>query len=428
MTMTHKDFDDHQLENLLNSVPKLSDHRSKEEVLKRLQADARLKDHPHLQAAVSQEASPEQCDNLAYEEKERTASTFRKHKNRKVPLLISIASIFVLAILAGGMIVNLQLGEELADVKLENISTIQADQADQTQNANAVMETSMVANHSRLMSLRTSVYEEDLVDATVFRIGLAGGAAESVPLTYVIPNEQVVDDFGDEKPTTLQLYNKYAQQIDEEAMGFSAYHPYKGELKEQGEKLVHILPEDNDYDGASATVSMYKGSLIDTFSDYKEIALKNADGTAYAFSQAGEPSESIQLTGMVNHYNYYLYKETNGAEYLSPNFQQTFETVTEAIKAMQKKNNDIYVSVIPEGVTYAVTDVEEGVAVTFDAPLDLTTLDAVRATQLIEAMMLTAASFDKKLLFENVVQDYWEGFDLTTYLPIPVGPNKQYMQ
>ena len=420
--MTHNDFDDHQLENLLNNAPKLPDHRSKEEVLKRLQADARLKDNFHLQEAIRE---PFVSQELISEEKENPVRTVRKHKNRKMPLLVSIASIFVLMILAGGIIVNQQLGEELADVKLENVSTMQADQ---TGNTNAVMEKSMVANHSRLMSLRTSVYEEDLVDATVFRIGLAGGAAESVPFTYVIPNERVTDDFGNESPTTLQLYKKYAQQIDEEAMGFSAYHPYKGELKEQGETLVHVLPEDHEYDGATAMVSMYRGSLIDTFSDYIEIALENTDGTAYVFSQVGEPSEPIQLTGTINHYNYYLYKETNGAEYLSPNFRQTFETVSEAIQSMQEKTNDIYVPVIPEGVTYTVTELEQGVAVTFDAPLDLTTLDAVRATQLIEAMMLTAASFDKKLQLENVVQDHWEGFDLTMYLPMPVGPNKQYMQ
>ena len=416
--MTNKDFDDQQLENLLNNAPKLSDHRSKEDVLKRLQEDARLKENPHLHKATRETFDSQDL-------KENFAKTSKRLKKRKIPWFISIASVFVLMIVVGGMLVNQQLGEELADVKTENNSTIQADQP---QNANNVMETTMVANHSRLMSLRTSVYEEDLVDSTVFRIGLASSAAESVPLTYVIPNERVADDFGDEKPTTLQLYNQYAKQIDEVAMGFSPYHPYKGELKEEGDKLVHVLPENHDYDGASAMVSLYTGSLIDTFSDYQEIALKNADGTAYAFSQAGEPSEPIQLAGMVNHYNYYLYKETNGAEYLSPNFRQTFESVIEAIQDMQKRNNDIYVPVIPEDVTYVVTEGEDAVVVSFDAPLDLTALDAIRATQLIEGMMLTAASFDKKLLLENVVQDQWEGFDLTTYLPMPVGPNKQYMQ
>ncbi|MNH40468.1 hypothetical protein D3C79_1017930 [compost metagenome] len=55
-------------------------------------------------------------------------------------------------------------------------------------------------------------------------------------------------------------------------------------------------------------------------------------------------------------------------------------------------------------------------------------MDPVQATQLIEAMMLTAASFDKQLRLDNVVQESWEGFDFKNFLPKPVGPNKQYME
>lgn len=430
--MTHKDFDGDQLENLLNNAPKLPDHRSKEDVLKRLLADARLQDNTHLHAAIDEpmdtvKISQEQSQQTTSIQEERSVMAKRKRKNSKMPILISVASIFVLTLLVG-MMMNNNSVKDIASIKTESSSTMHADKAEGVEKANAVMDTEVAANQTRMMSLRTSVYEEDLTEATALRIGLAGSAAESVPITYVIPNERVADDFGDEKPTTLQLYEKYAPQIEEEAMGFAEYHPYKGELKEQGETLVHVLPEKNEYDGASATVSMYTGSLKDTFSDYKEVAVKTADGKAYEFSQVGEPSEPIKMTGTVNHYNYYLFKETNGVEYLSPNFRQTFETVTEALQAMRNKNDDVFMPVVPENVTYAVTELDDGVVVTFDAPLDLTVLDAVRATQLVEAMMLTAASFDKQLRLENLVQDSWEGFNFNEYLPMPVGANKQYLQ
>lgn len=430
--MTHENFDDEQLEKLLNNAPKLSDHRSKEDVLKRLLADARLQDNPHLQAAIPEsidnvEPLQEQHQQNVPVQEERTAIATKKRKNSNAPIFISIASVFVLTILGGTMLFNKGTTKDQANFGAENASTIQADNPELNENADAVMDNNVVLNPVRMMSLRTSVYEEDIMDAMIFRIGLAGSAAESVPMTYVIPNERVAADFGEEKPTTLQLYEKYAPQIDEEAMGFSAYHPYKGELKEQGEKLVHVLPEKHEYDTASAAVDLYTGSLEDTFSDYKEVALENADGTAYEFAQVGEPSEPVKMTGTVNHYNYYLYTEANGAQYLSPDFRQTFDTVTEALTAMRHKNDDIYVPVVPEDVTYAVTEIEDGVVVTFDTPLDFTTLEAVHATQFVEAMLLTAASFDKKLRFENVVQDSWEGFDFKNYLPVPVGANKQYM-
>lgn len=431
--MTHKNFDDEQLEKLLNNAPKLSDHRSKEDVLKRLLADARVQDNPHLQAAITEpidsvEPPQEQHRQNAPVQEERTAVAIKKRKNSKIPIFISVASVFVLTLLVGTMVFNNRTSEDKASSDVENASIMHADNTKVIESADALMENDFVSNQTRMMSLRTSVYEEDITEATVFRIGLAGNAAESVPMTYVIPNERVAADFGDEKPTTLQLYEKYAPQIDEEAMGFSEYHPYKGELKEQGEKLVHVLPEENEYDTASATVSMYTGSLQDTFSDYEEVALENADGTAYEFSQVGEPSEPMPMARTVNRYNYYLFTETNGAQYLSPDFRQTYDTVTEALTAMRHKNNDIYVPVVPEDVTYVVTEMEDGVIVTFDTPLDFTTLEAVHATQLVESMLLTAASFDKKLRLDNVVQDNWEGFDFKNYLPMPVGPNKQYMQ
>ncbi|UZN00492.1 hypothetical protein OL548_13650 [Lysinibacillus sp. MHQ-1] len=52
--MTHKPFDDEQLEHVLNNAPKLSDHRSKEDILNRLMADARLQDNIHLQEAMQE--------------------------------------------------------------------------------------------------------------------------------------------------------------------------------------------------------------------------------------------------------------------------------------------------------------------------------------------------------------------------------------
>ena len=43
---------------------------------------------------------------------------------------------------------------------------------------------------------------------------------------------------------------------------------------------------------------------------------------------------------------------------------------------------------------------------------------------MIEGILLTAASFDKQIQFENVVQTEWNGFNFSEPLPIPVGPNR----
>ncbi|WP_144787136.1 RNA polymerase subunit sigma [Lysinibacillus fusiformis] len=426
--MTHKPFDDEQLEHVLNNAPKLSDHRSKEDILNRLMADARLQDNIHLQEAMQEPIE----DEPSQQEDAIIKKPATKSKVRNMQIFMSVAAVFVLTILVGTILKNNQ-GEQkdqASTPETAQYSTMQEDSAaKEAATQDEVLDSkSIVAEHERILSLRTSVYEEDVKDAVVFRIGLAGRDAESVPMTYVIPNERVTTDFGEEKPSTLRMYEKYAPQIDEEAKGFTEYHPYKGELKEKDDKLIHVLPKGNDYDVASAAVNEYKGTMEDTFSDseYTEVEIQNEDGTPYEFSQEGEPSQAMSLTN-ARHYNYYLYQDTNGAEYLSPDFRQTFESVTEALTLMKNKNDDVYTSVVPENVTYTVTEQAEGVVVTFDIPLDLTSMEPIRATQLIEAMMLTAASFNQQLLLDNVVQESWEGFDLKGYLPKPVGPNKQFL-
>ena len=432
--MTHKQFDDEHLEHVLHNAPKLSDHRSKEELLNRLLADARLQDNVHLQEAMQQPIEDEQNQQDHSAGQEPTT----RSKLRQMQIFMSVAAVFALTLLVGSVWMNNKAEQkdqastaETAQYAAtpENDAVEESAAAKDASISNEALQSNIVKEHERFLSLRSSVYEDDLTDAVAFRIGLAGRDAESVPMTYVIPNERVAADFEGEKPSTLQMYEKYAPQIDEEAKGFTDYHPYKGELKEEEDKLVHVLPKENDYDVATATENEYKGTLEDTFSDseYTELEIQNEDGTPYEFSQEGTPSLAMSLTGP-QHFNYYVYKDENGSEYLSPDFRQTFSTVTEALSQMKNKNDDVYIPAVPENITYSVKEETAGVVVTFDLPLDLTAMEAVRATQLIEAMMLTAASFDQQLRLDNVIQKSWEGFDLTNYLPKPVGPNKQYME
>lgn len=422
--MTHNPFDDDQLEHILNNAPKLSDRRSKEEIVNRLLADARLQDSVHLQA-IQQPID----DDITSQQEQSTEQTIKK-AGRKWPIFMSVAAVFALTVLTGSMFMNNH------DTKMDqanapetsHYSTMQDDRAAKSSMHDHIMESNIVAEHSRIMSLRSSVYEDDLTDAVAFHIGLANRDKESVPMTYIIPNERVATDFGKKKPTTLQMYEKYAPQIDEEANGFTNYHPYKGELKEKGDQLVHVLPEQNDYDVAAKDSGEYVGTIQDTFSnsEYKDIEFGKLNGTESELSNEEEASNSMALTSS-NQFNYYLYKDENGVEYLSPDSRKTFSTVTEALVDMRAKNDNAYVPVIPENITYTVQEVAEGVIVTFDEPLDLTTMDVIRATQLIEAMMLTAASFDQQVRLDNVVQESWEGFDLKNFLPKPVGANKRYM-
>ena len=82
----------------------------------------------------------------------------------------------------------------------------------------------------------------------MFHLGLASEAAASIPVTFLIPDSQIEEDFGDVEPNSLDLYMKYAGKIDEEALGFYDYHPYKGTLSVDGDVLVQTLPSGHGYD------------------------------------------------------------------------------------------------------------------------------------------------------------------------------------
>ena len=62
-----------------------------------------------------------------------------------------------------------------------------------------------------------------------FRIGLTTDA-NVIPVTFFISEQQIIADFPEGEPSTVELYNMYATEISEAELGFDDYHPYKGKL------------------------------------------------------------------------------------------------------------------------------------------------------------------------------------------------------
>ena len=90
---------------------------------------------------------------------------------------------------------------------------------------------------------------------------------------------------------------------------------------------------------------------------------------------------------------------------------------------MKIEENDVYQTAILPDVDYNVSD-GDVVKILFTEPLDLQLVDPQRAMYMIEAMLLTAAGFDKQVRFENIVQTEWQGFNFTQPLPMPIGANE----
>lgn len=387
--MNHEHWDEERIEELLKKVPKIHDARSKEEVFERLKLDG-----------VFDEVPPNKVSKKGY---------------KYIPWTIAACAALFLAILIPTLM-NRSISEEaksLNDVKNEEVETLNQLEHGQ-EDSMGIMMTEVD------MDMKTAVYPEQLGGNTLFKIGLASDDANSIPVTILIPKEKILEDFGKANPTPVEMYNLYAPRLNEKLLGFSDYHPYAGKIIESNGKVIHQLPEDHPYDDSQATQSTYYATLMDTFSEYEEIEFVDERNQP---KEIGKES-SLQITNETTQHSYYKYVQQDGAEFLAPNYRETFSTVEEAMEALKRSTDDVYQSVILPNVDYTVTVEQNIVKIAFKEPLDLFNYNQVEAMQMIEGMLLTAAGFNKAVQFENIVQTEWEGFDFTKPLPIPLGPNQ----
>jgi hypothetical protein len=399
--MTHKNWNDNKIENLLGDMPDVSDNRPKSQILERLKQDQRL--------------------NLPR----------RKRSKRWMPALVAVAALLVIGLLIPSMLQG-------------NDSAMKSDSAaESTMMRNKISDNSTAGEESAKLSTvegktekavlmsadeagsthHFAVYPEDVSGSTLFHLGLAGDQASSIPVTFSISNSQIEEDFGTVNPTSYDLYTKYAARIDEQSLGFDDYHPYKGDLATDAQVIIHELPKDHGYDRASATMEVYFNTLQDTFFGFQEIRFQNDDGSTVMFSEEGRPSDPLVLKSGRNHFNFYLFVQDDGQQFLSSNFSQPQPSLGEALQQMKIKPNDIFQPVIPSAIDFEVVPNDELTTIKFSQPLNLNAMEPEKAMQMVEGMLLTAASFGEQLQFENVVQEEWDGFNFSQPLPIPVGSN-----
>jgi len=403
--MSHDKWEDDKIEDLLGKVPKIHDQRSKEDVLNRLKEDGLFDDEPL--STNSQSTKPSRKFNW-------------------IPIAVSIAAVLLLAILIPSFMNSYSSDSAEKSAGVELSQSREAMDKQEMEISNSAIEEDASVLNTQGNDVRTAVYPEEAEGNTIFQLGLSSDDGDSVPITVLIPNDRIQQDFGDITPSGVELYNKYAPLFNESAIGFMEYHPYAGTISELGDQVVHTLPNDQPYDYGTASMMNYFASLVDTFSKYSydEVALLDEEGDAFTFSEIGEPNAPIALKDESTQYNYFSYTQSDGTKYLAPNNREAYSTVEEAILAMKEETNDIYQSVILPNVEFEVNVQDQVVAVSFTEELDLESFDQVEAMQMIEGMLLTAANFDMAVRFENILQTEWQGFDFTAALPIPLGPNE----
>ena len=403
--MSKDKWNDEEIGRWLKSVPKPEDKRSRDEVLARLKADPRLRAQ-------------------------------RPSRSRKwIPAGVAAA-----AFLAAGILIP-SLMDGGGELSVSDSASEHADDAAQTasesaapQGEDSIEQTETASDEEIGLRSAESGEQAGLLGAAVypgaaegfvpFRIGLVD-AATVVPVTYLIPEAVVAKDFGDVSPGDAELYNHYAPQIDEEALGFDDYHPYEGTVSTDGDGLTLTLYGSHPYDLASAAITTFTESVQETFRNEETVLLRDEGGTPAEFEQVGEfPEIPVESEGAV----YFAYEKSDGTTVLAPDRHLEPADAAEAIELMKGRTTGLFEPLIPDEADLIVELPADGDVMTirFEEPFDFSRMEEQEATRMIDGIVLTVAQHHLRVRLENAVNPP-AGYQLEEALPIPAGPNGIYL-
>ncbi|MHA6259609.1 hypothetical protein ACXYMX_06790 [Sporosarcina sp. CAU 1771] len=410
--MPDHNWDDQKIEKLLKQTPNIIDYRSKSEILSQLKQDDRLQ-------------------NM---KKKKSAS-------RWIPGAVAVAALLLLSILIPSMLPGnedsikpaMESSMDLADgddSSSESESLMKSSERTEEAETSEVVEDAAASEQIITYgdSARSYVLTPEELDRTrTFRVGLTH-AANIIPVTFLIPEDRFTSDFPDGEPNSIELYSKYAAEIPEEELGFDEYHPYSGNLSVENDVIVHEVSKGHNYDRSAASLGVYYGTIDETFYDFDKFKTVDGNGDFAEFDYIGL-TEIKSLPKGKRPLPYYKYVKSSGESYLIPDGGSSFDSVEDALLAMKEAPNDLVESLIPGSIDFDVQVIDGGgvAVITFKEQLDSSKINTDDLNAMIEGFMLTAQNFHTLVRLENVLQEQFGKYDLTSNLPEPVAVNPLYL-
>ena len=393
--MDHERKDD-DLEKLLHSMPKMDDTRSKDELLQRLKNDKRLTDI--------------------------SVTPIRK-KRRIAPVIAAVAVILLVAILIPSFMNSMNTGKQSADQAMpKSDSKLAPAEAIEEEVENFARDASPESAALMDGASQYAVFPADLDGGTIMNIGLQDAQAVSIPVSILLTKEELESKGLTVSSTDLELYNAFAEELDEQSLGFEPVHPIDATFTESGDRLSVFLNDKHKYDLSAAKQEVFLHVLMQSFPSYAEINILDAAGNPAEFDQVGQ-LEPIHKQRVEWHTPFYVYQQGNGQELLSPGFMQQAGSFEEALRLMQTAPNDLFAPSIPKELNFTVK-LKDGVAeVTFSDTVQLDSMPMNEASQMIDALLLTASSFDVQLKLSPVEPLDWNGLNFSETLPQAIGSN-----
>jgi hypothetical protein len=386
--MKKSEWSDHELEQLLQQMPKVKDHRDPRDIYQ----------------------------SLSLKAKKRKAPAWI------VPSVASLAAVLLLFILAPqvwqGIFQDSASKQESKDV-LDNNSTkmemakIMPD--DDTKNgiSSGNQDISIMAAPAE-----TAIYEEELVEQQVITYSIPDQNTQIlVPVSVLVPKNS----------SWIELYQSQAEKLTEEQWGLSDYFPLNATLSMVDEKTMNIdVPEDHVYGNGSANETLFISFVEETMSrneNLQKVTFSTNGNPGIMFGNYGERFEVNKPE--TKQKSYFIFKPNiQNSPFIVPGIEE-FSDIATALESM-RVGNDTYglePSIPAEFVFDINVSSQEQLILTFTGKEQL--LDASKYVYSIEAILLTAKEFGyKSVKFENSPITQIGRFNMENEIKVPVAPNK----
>ena len=400
--MKKNNWEEAEIENLLKELPSIKDSRSKEEIYRLINRGRPVK----------------------------------KQKTWAYPALAGIAALLILALITPSLYNSMdsaQYENSASDMAMESadagsakneITALPESGKENTEAKDSSFKDTANQENSNMLAAeapnRTNVYKEDLQSYDVLTYGLVTPDAVTVPVSVLIEKKSNAE--------WLERYKSVSQVIPEQSWGFEDYYPLAGslELIENNQLTYTVADKELNNDGGTGE-QLLIDSLLTALqvTDNTTINLRTKEGKVPSFSHLGEVAEINKADN--NKRGYYSYTLKNGETYLVPG-ETRFDTMADALKGMTASPNSLYEAVIPDHIQPVLTEEKSLLTIGFQENLLLKDSPEENDSLFIEGILLTAKEFGfEEVLFQNIENPDWKGFDFSNAISVPVSPNKKIL-
>ncbi|MGD7045467.1 hypothetical protein [Jeotgalibacillus proteolyticus] len=295
------------------------------------------------------------------------------------------------------------------DFKADSYTEPKSEEEQSEENQDAAVQTPAEEDPSQ----RTSLFPAEAAGHTYLKTALVTEEGYVIPFTFLLPDKVNEDN-------AVNLYNRWANEIDEEGMGFINYHPVANHLTETEQNGINGVIDSNIQNSFSPDLTEQVLSQTFGSENYTGFTFVNEEGDKINFDE--EVEQEIPLNN--DNKGYYLFKDERNSQIYFVQSEKSFETIEDAFMEMQQDNpNKDFKKALPEDLTIETAHENDSLTVTPSEQINEYSVE--EKNRFIEAVLLTAESFGvQEVLFENITDRDDLGFDLEKPLTVPVGPNK----